>query len=161
MAKTFINIKGKASWARLVTPNQWDAWAITVHPDTESLEMIRDLQAQGLKNTLKKDEEGYFVQFRRPINKMIRGKVVAFTPPEVIDADNKPMDGKTVGNGSDVTVRLEVYEHGTPGGGKAKAARLEAVRVDYLIPFNPESDFTEDEKAKIGDLKDAPKPVWD
>ena len=160
MAKSFVYVSGKGSWVRAVTPDQWDCWSATLHPDAKSLEIIRDLQAEGMKNTLKKDDDGYYTKFRRPVSKMMRGKVQAFTPPEVIDKDGKPLDGKKIGNGSDITLKLDVYEHGTPGGGKAKAARLEAVRVDNLIEFNPDSDFTPDEAGKVEGLKDQPEPVW-
>ena len=161
MAKGYIYVSGKGSWVRAVKPDQWDCWSATIHPDAKSLELIRDLQAEGMKNTLKKDDDGYFTKFRRPVQKKTRdGRIMTFTPPEVIDKDGRPFDGSTIGNGSDITLKLDVYEHGTPGGGKAKAARLEAVRVDNLVPFNPDTDFSEDEAEKVAGLKDQPEPVW-
>ena len=160
MAKEYIFVKGKGSWARVYTPDQWDAWSITVHPEADDLETIRDLQAQGLKNVIKKDDDGYYVKFRRPINKMIRGKIVAFEPPKVLDKDNVPMDGVAIGNGSDVTLKVEIYEHGTPGGGKAKAARLDSVRVDNLVKFEGDRDFTDNEREQVSGLVDQPERLF-
>jgi hypothetical protein len=130
-----IYVKGKAKWARTMIPDEWDKWKITVYPGPTDLEKVRDLQARGLKNVLKKDDEGYHVSFSRPQHKSIKGRLVSFTPPEVLMADGRTPLGQMIGNGSDVTVKLEVYPHGTPGGGKAVAARLESIRVDNLVPY--------------------------
>lgn len=143
--------KGKLSWCKLTKPDDWGSWNVTMHPDTESLEAIRTLQGEGLKNVLKKDEDGYFIKFRRPCQRMIKGKVIGVTPPEVVDDKGEPLIGH-VGNGSDGVVKLEVYEHNTPGGGKAKAARLEAVKVVNLVPYDPEKDMDDAAKAKVEGL---------
>lgn len=144
-----VYIKGKLSWVKVNRPNDWGAWTVTVHPDQASLEIIRELQAQGLKNVLKKDDDGYNITFRRPTSKMIRGKVVGYAPPEVIDKDGNPLHGINIGNGSDGIVKLEVYQHGTPGGGKAKAARLKTVKVVNLVPFEGERDYTDKQKEMV------------
>ena len=121
-------------WAYTQAPDPWGSWCITLYPESEALEKIRELQAKGLKNVLKKDEEGWFIKFRRPQSKEIRGRIVPFTPPEIVMEDGKtPLQG-AIGNGSDVTVKLEVYPHSTPGGGKAVAARLYGVMIHNLVP---------------------------
>ena len=135
MPTELMFIRGKASWAFTNAPDPWGSYTITLHPNSDGLEKIRELQGQGLKNVLKKDEDGWFIKFRRPQSKEIRGRVVPFTPPEVIMEENKqPLQG-LIGNGSDVTVKLEVYPHATPGGGKAKAARFLGVMVHNLVPY--------------------------
>ncbi len=149
-----VYLQGKVSWVKHITPNQWDKWSLTLHPNTESLEKIRDLQAEGLKNVIKKDEDGYYCSFSRPCTKLMRGAVVGLTPPVVMDKDGNPMDGVAIGNGSDGTVKLEVYQHATPGGGKAKAARWVSLRIDNLIPFNPETDYPEAQAELAEGLKD-------
>jgi hypothetical protein len=74
-------------------------------------------------------------------------------------ADGSPLpSGASIGNGSDVTVLLEVYTHGTPGGGSAVAARLEGVRVDNLIPFEPGRDYeTDEEREAAADVAGQPE----
>lgn len=159
--KEEVYIQGKLSWCRLVKPNDWSKWSVTIHPNPKDLEVVRELQAEGLKNVIKKDDDGYYVQFSRPVNKETsKGKMLAFTAPTVVDKDGIPMDGFKVGNGSDGTVKLEVYQHGTPGGGRAKAARLVSVRVDNLVLFDPDTGFSDEEKENVSGLKDQPEQLF-
>jgi hypothetical protein len=154
----FEYVQGKLSWVRVVKPdNTYSCWMATIHPTAESLDKIRDWQSEGMKNVLKKDDDGYFTKFRCPVSRQRKdGTVWAFTAPTVINKDGQPMDGSVIGNGSDGTLKLEVYEHPTPGGGKAIAARLVGVKVESLVPFNPESDFTEGEAEDVLGFKQQP-----
>lgn len=162
MASELIDVKGKVSWLYATAFNRYEKWSVTLHPDNKSLEIIRDLQAQGIKNVMKKDDDGYYIQFSREPTKLMKGKVVAFAAPKVIDKEGIPMDGARIGNGSDVTLRLEVYQHGTPNGGKSKAARFDSIRIDNLVPYLPDRDLkTDEEKKAVEDLKNAPAQVWD
>lgn len=150
-------LQGKVSWFRPKVANKWNKWSVQLHPNTAALEIVRDLQTKGLKNQFKKDDDGYYLNISRPVTKTTAtGKVLTFQPPETFDSDGKPFDGN-VGNGSDATIKVEVYEHGTPGGGKAMAMRWVSSRIDNLIPFNPDKDLNEYEKeASIG-LSEQPK----
>lgn len=57
-------------------------------------------------------------------------------PPEVIDSDNNPWNRDVlIGNGSDVTVKLDVWE-----GKKAKKIRWEGLRVDNLVEYEAPED---------------------
>src|SRR6266436_5688770 len=155
-----IYIQGKVSWLKARTINQWNKYSVTIHPKPEDLEKIRDLQSEGLKNMLKKDDDGYFVSFNRPVSKEFKsGKIITYAPPEVFDKDGNPFDGN-VGNGSDATIKLEVYLHDTPGGGKAKAARWISARIDNLVPYEPDRDLTEDQKAAAAGLKEQPEQIF-
>lgn len=156
-----IDVQGKVKYIHAVNLNKFETWAIVIYPTGPSLEIIRDLQAKGIKNVMKKDEDGYFIQFKRDPTKLIRGKVVAFAAPKVLGADGKLMDGLKVGKGSDVTVRLEVYPHGTPSGGKSYASRWDSVRVDNLIPWEIDKDLPPSEAKEVRDLQASPQPVWD
>lgn len=160
------SVKGKCKWAHVTRLNRYDAWSIELWPIPEDLERIREYQAQGLKNTMRKDDEGYNIRFKRDPEKTITlrtGEIkhLRFEPPSVAMADGSPLpQGVSIGNGSDVTVLLEVYTHGTPGGGSAVAARLEGVRVDNLVPFNPGTDYTEEEKIKVDALTSQPEHIF-
>lgn len=161
----YVTFPAKIKWATgLAIPGKYGKWDAPFWPDNEGLEMIRDLQAKGLKNVIKKDEDGYYVRFGRKTSRDIRGKPpIQQAPPVVVSDDGETlMDAKTIGNGSDVTVRLRVYEHATPSGGKAVAAELVGIRVDNHIPFKASSDFepgTQRDKMAQG-LADAPRPTW-
>lgn len=155
-----IYVQGKASWFRHRQPNQWDKYSVCIHPNPKDLEVIRDLQSKGLKNTIKKDDDGYYVNFTRPVSKEYKtGKRQTFAPPTVTDKDGNLYEGQ-VGNGSDVTLKLEVYEHATPAGGKAIAARWASARIDNLVPFDTEVDAFPEQKAAMEGLKEQPKPLW-
>lgn len=148
-------VQGKLSWVKIVVPDtMYDCWSLTLHPTPDSLEKIRDMQAEGLKNVIKKDDDGYYTKFRCPTKRLRKdGTMWTFEAPKVVDKDGVPMDGNIIGNGSDGTVKLEVYQHKTPGGGQAIAARLTGLRVDNLVPFNPDSDYTEEQKKELDGLR--------
>lgn len=153
----FKYLQGKVAWFRSDVPNNWNKYSCQLHPDAKSLEIIRELQARGLKNTLKKDEDGYFINVSRPVTKEFSsGKIITFTPVEVFDKEGVPFHG-SVGNGSDATLKIEVYEHSTPGGGKAVAARWVSARIDNLVPFNPGTDMTAGEAEAHKGLGEQPK----
>lgn len=157
----FEFIQGKLSWVRVVKPDvMYNTWIATIHPTPASLERVRELQAEGLKNVIKRDDDGYYTKFRCPTHRLRKdGTMWTFDAPKVVDKDGRPMDGSIIGNGSDGTLKLEVYSHPVPGGGTAIAARLVGVRVDNLIPFDTDKDFTEEEAAGVSGLKEAP-PLW-
>lgn len=162
MARTeMVYLQGKCKWVKAIQPDEWNNWKVTLYPNEESLEKIRDLQAQGMRNVIKKDDDGYNVTFRRPTSKVFKGKVQGFAPPEVVDSTGNPLRGVLVGNGSDVTVKLEVYEHFVPGAAKAKAkaARWLALKVDHLVPFIPEKDFDDNQIRAVKHLDEQPPQV--
>ena len=155
-----IYIQGKVSWLRANQPNQWNKYAVQIHPNPKDLEVIRNLQAEGLKNTIKKDDDGYYTSFSRPVSKQYQtGKVQTFAPPEIMDKDGNKFEGQ-VGNGSDATLKIEVYEHATPAGGKAKAARWVSARIDNLVPYVTEKDGFPDQVKAIEGLKEQPEQLF-
>lgn len=160
MPTEFVYIKGKLSWCRTHKLNPWGKYTVTIHPlPGEDLEKVRKLQEQGAKNLIKKDDDGYFVSYSRP-SELTRkdGRKVGLTPVEVFDKEGNPVL-QQVGNGSDGVVKLEVYSHKTPGGGTAKAARLMAVRVDEMVPYEPNRDMQKDEELAAQGLQFVvPKP---
>lgn len=108
-------------------------WKVMFRPTPESLMQIMDLQSKGVKNQLKKDEQGYFVNFSRP-TKDSAGK--ALRPPFVFAADGQTVITDAIGNGSKGKLTLDLYEHKTPTGGKANAARLYSITVTELVTYN-------------------------
>lgn len=151
-------VQGKLKFVRVVKPDtMFNCWQATVYPIPGDLEKIREWAGEGLKNTVKKDDDGWFVKFRCDVSKQRKdGTTWTFEPPKVVDKDGRPMDGSAIGDGSDGTLKLEVYEHPTPTGGRAIAARLVGLRVDNLVPFNPDEDYTDEEKADVDGLRKAP-----
>lgn len=161
-----VELKGKVSWVRMVQPNKYDKWSLTLHPDTESLNIIRDLQAEGVKNVIKKDDDNqYYLQISRPTTVELRkGVKSGVTPPIITDMDGRPMEGMAIGNGTDGTVICEVYSHPVPNSDKrAKALRLAGLKIENLVPFNIQTDYgNPQQSAQAQRLADAkPQSVWE
>ena len=166
MANEYVFLKGKTKWFRANQPDSYGNWKHQLWLDGPSLEKFRELQTtksgvQGIKNVLQKDDDGYYVTIRRPQQKLIRGKVVGFAPPEVLDGSktlpdgtNPPLRDVIVGNGSDIVTKIEVYSHPIPGGGRAKAVRWMSSRIDNLVPYEGRKDFTEDEERLVKGIED-------
>jgi hypothetical protein len=154
-----VDVHGKVKYIHAVTPGKYGDWSVVLYLDEKSLEYIRDLQAQGLKNVLKKDDDGYFITFRRELSKVIKGQLKAFAAPRVVDKDG-PMDGHKVGWGSDVTVRLEVRWVTPPNQTKqVPACRWDSLRVDNLVPYDPDKTLLSDvDKEAQKALINAPEP---
>ncbi len=131
-----LKLKGKVSWVRLREPNKFDKWSLNIHPDAESLEQFRELQAEGVKNQIKKDDDGYYFQISRPVTiELRRGVKTPVTEPWIKDKDGNEFEGN-VGNGSEGIVHCEVYSHPVPNTEKrAKAIRLMGLEITDLIPF--------------------------
>lgn len=153
-----VDVHGKLKYIHATSFNKYDKWSVTFYPDSKSLEKIRELQAEGVKNVMKKDDDGYFIQFSREPTKLMRGKVVAFAAPKVIDREGKPFDGNKIGRGSDATIRLDVYTHPTPNGGRAKAARWDSIRIDNLVEYEVDRDLPPAEAEAVKSLAKAEEP---
>lgn len=159
--------QGKASWAKLITPDlEFKNWNIKVHLTPDSYNQFMKLkepdgEIDGILNEVKQDDDGYFVVFKRPTEKKFGNEIKMFSPPEVLDADGKTMKGVHIGNGSDVTVKVECYKYNKPfKKGRGRAIRLVSVRVDNLIPYERNKDFTEQQEHAVAGLEAQPKQLF-
>lgn len=159
---THIYLQGKAKWFKAHTLNKFGNWSHDIYLTEDSLDQVKKLKAQdgAIKNVLKKDEDGYYMSFNRQPTKLIRGKVIAFHAPEVVKADGTPLTGVLVGNGSDITTKLELYKFKTPTGAFGSAVRWLSTRVDNLIPYEPDTDFDEDTKKAVKGLSEQPEQLF-
>lgn len=139
MATQYIFVPGKIKWAKGLT---------TVDPEykTYNAQMVVDdtekarLEGAGCQATFKFSEEdrGFVFKIKKDsTRKQKDGTVSEASPPEVFltDPDGKrvDLDPVKVGNGSEVTAKLELYD--TKKGGKG--TRLVGIRVETLIEFVP------------------------
>lgn len=128
MATNTFYFSGEAEWAKVVTPDlDYDktksSWKLNLIFDEKSLDVF---EKSGLALKLKKKEDGrYYTTFRRPTKSIIKGEIVEHSAPILLKADNTPRASEPVNNGSDVTIKVIVYDSM-----KGKGHRLEAVRVD-------------------------------
>lgn len=127
MATKIIYLTGKAKWAKVRTPDEkYDNFTIDLFPTKESW---GEFKASGMEVRPKRSEEGEYITLRRPNNKLIKGEIVTFGPPKVLNPDESVFEG-LIGNGSTVTLKVAVYDTM-----KGKGHRLEAVRVDDLVVY--------------------------
>ena len=127
MATREVLLSGKAKWAKVYKPDdKYQNWTIQLYMDKDSLTTY---QESGMSMAVKKDDDGNYVTFRRPMAKLIKNELVKFNPPRVLDSNNQPFD-KNIGNGSDVTLKVLVYDTI-----KGPGHRLEAVRVDKWVEY--------------------------
>jgi hypothetical protein len=164
MAKEYVYLKGKGSWFQHffnADSKFGDAkWHITLHPDEESLAKFKSLN---LKNTIGKDDDGWYVRLSRPCRKVTRkGQELIWTAPVMFDKDGIPLDQSVrIGNGSDITVKCEVYQYSAPSAKeKSNAIRLESARIDQLVPFDGTKDYTKEENKQADGLMVQPKPIF-
>jgi hypothetical protein len=152
MATEYILFTGKGKWVKTNQLNQYGKWSLNLYMDSENVDRFK---AMKVKNHLKKDEEGYYVQFSRNPDRKVGGKTIAMPPPIVLDKDNVPTL-VAIGNGSDLTVKIERYGYKNPQT-KAEeyACRIHAVRIDNLVPYGDNSR-TEGEIKDVQDFKDKP-----
>lgn len=160
----YVYFKGKGSWFRhlfQLDSEFGDArWHIKLHFTPESLEEFRALK---LRTHLKKDDEGYYATLSRRQRKITRnGKELIWEKPQVFDKDGIPVSPDTkIGNGSDITVKCEIYQFTAPNTGKKEQAiRMESVRIDNLVPYVPDRDYLPDEAKGAEGLKDQPAPMF-
>ena len=134
-----IYLTGKGSWFhKLFEPDEYlgdKRWKISFYPDPKSMEKFKELKTV---NRFKTDKDGTYVVLSRPVDKPWQikdGESPEFDPPRVTDSEgNLWPDDKIIGNGSEVTVKLEVYNYSYKGR-SGTAARLEAVRVDDWVEY--------------------------
>lgn len=138
----------------LRTDGQYNMEFLLVDPDTGDVFTSKDDASDYLKdkgvpvenlfgNFIKRDPETKEVRYKvtrphmepnMPKEKGSDERGFVFGPPKVVDADGKTWNEETlIGNGSDITVKINVWR-----GDKATKIRWDGVRVDSLVEYEPE-----------------------
>lgn len=170
-------LQGKCKWLNNHQPDKFSKWGVVLYPTEASLEVINKLKEnrtghKGIMNTLKKDDEGYYMTFAKKTEiKKKDGSIQRLTPPELFDGTQKLPDGSypplknttLVGNGSDVTIKIEVYHYKDfSGSGEGSAARWVSARIDNLIPYGGTNDLSPHSSTKdaVAGLGDQPEQLF-
>ncbi len=134
-----VYFKGLLKWVKHIQPDfkfeNDGKWSMVIYLEGEELEKFRELQADnGLKNQLKRDEDGWYITLGRKCSFEIRGRKVGREPPrvfQVIEGKEVPVT-EMVGNGSTGVAKCVMWgSKNFPG----KNLRWEALRVDELVPY--------------------------
>jgi hypothetical protein len=149
-SSTLIDLKGKVTWVQVGNLNRFGKWSLNFYPDETSLNRFRELQLDGLRNQLKKDDTGLFFQISRPPEiEFSKGVKTPVSPVKVRDKDKQPLE-EAIGDGSDVVVTCELYSFRVPNTEKrAVALRLYGITVETLVP-----------KTNVVTQTEQPESVW-
>ena len=158
MATKYVNLSGKTKFAHFHQPDKFGFWSVNLYLDDQSKIEWAKLKQEGIMNRLRKDDDGEFVTLRCPVEKKMRGVMTKMQPISLIK-DGIPYLGM-IGNGSDVTCMITVYNYRKPQTQEQGIAiRLSAVRIHNLVEPNIKQFPPEGQKA-AGALAALPDPIW-
>lgn len=123
-------LTGEIKWHKNKELDKYGKRTLDLYMDDENWEKYEKM-GLGLK-TRYGDDGRKFVTFSRKAKMYISGNEVDAGPWTVLDNKDEPFTGD-VGNGSVVTVKLDVYPVKLTGG---MGHRVEGVRVEELVEFN-------------------------
>lgn len=132
-----VYFSGPCRWAKVYTPDEkyGPKYSIEVQLNDAELEKYKNAGCMGNPS---KDGEGYYT-FRRTKTLLTRkGEVKENGPPIVVDAEGNKFTAP-IGNGSDVTIKVETYNTE-----KGMGTKLVAVQVDNLVEYNSGSSGSSD-----------------
>lgn len=154
-------LSGKARWAKLFVPSQYNKYSLELNLDNASLGKALELKKRGIKNNIKNEDGEYWITLSSPSRIETRMGPKMMQPPAVVNADGSDWDPKRgIGNGSDVTCKVWIRKYevrGTP----AIAVRLYGVKVDNLVEYNTMKDIPVDSKKRVlvsGLTEHSPQP---
>ena len=127
---------GTARWAKVHKPDdKYKNYTLDLYMDDASKKAY---MKSGLQLKDRVDEDGeHYVTLRMPSVRMVKGKPEE-GKPDVLDKDGNPTKA-LIGNGSEVTCKVEIYEWDGRVG-----HRLQAVRADKLVEFEDKNAVSED-----------------
>lgn len=123
-------VTGKAMWANITSPNtrfQPHKYGLTVLTDADTAAKLEGIGLNQVKDRAgqPKYDEPAFTFSKRAAN----NDGVANAAPKLINVDGEPID-VSVGNGSEVTVKIKPYKNDF-----GQFAELMAVKVENLIEY--------------------------
>ena len=149
-SKTEVHyLSGTAYWAKVHTPDpKYNRYTVDLALTDDSLKKFKEL---GLGLKLRKNEETgeSIIRLARPVSKIIKGDLVTFPGPKIVDKNNAEITD-LIGNGSKVVCKIVVYPTV-----KGPGHRLDAMMVTDLVKFagsiSP-ADFENQEEVQDGDI---------
>lgn len=128
MSTAIYRFYGTSKWAKIQEPDaKYNNYQIDLYMDDASWRLFKKT---GLQLKTRESEDGEYVTFRRPVQKIIKGKLVELGKPAVVNPLGQALD-ILVGNGSEVCVEVSVYDTI-----KGKAHTMEKVEVIGLVEYN-------------------------
>lgn len=142
MASDTYYFTGMVQWAKVHTPDpKFEVYTIDLYLDGPSMKLFKD---SGLQLEVRDGEQGQFIKLRRPSQKKFKKELIDLGPPLVLikgENDSYVPFADKIGNGSQITAKVRVYDTQ-----KGKGHELEAVAVEVLVPYVEGEKFTPDGK---------------
>lgn len=160
-----VYIKGIVKWCKHMRPDMTFApgkWSTNLYIEGLELERVRIWQAEGIKNKVNHDDDGWFITLSRKCSLTTKGgKVVGLEPPFVfrMEGDNKVPLTELVGNGSTGVAKCALWSFNPTPQISGKALRWESLRIDNLVPYSPNNDFPDPEQRMIRGI-DEQEPLF-
>jgi hypothetical protein len=142
-----VFLKGIIKWCKHIKPDMTfppGKWSVQMYIEGLELEKVRMWQAEGIKNSVKHDNDGWYITLSRKCSLTTRdGKVRGLEPPFVftMEGENKIPVTTLVGNGSTGVAKCHLWRFNPEPHIKGTAVRWESLRVDNLIPYDPDKDM--------------------
>ena len=139
-----VFLKGTLKWVKHLQPDfQWEPdgkWSCVVYLVGPELDKARELQGKGIKNTIKKDDDGWHMTLSRKCSYETKGRKIGREPPKVFQmvGDREEPVVVPIGNGSTGIAKCILWSSPNFPGANL---RWEALRVDSLVPFNIKEDY--------------------
>lgn len=152
MVKSFrkeeeVFLKGIIKWCKHIKPDMTfppGKWSTVMYIEGLELEKVREWQALGIKNSVKKDADGWYITLSRRCSINAKnGQVVGLDPPFVytMEGENKIPVTSLVGNGSTGVAKCHLWKFNPQPNISGTAIRWDSLRVDNLVPFDPDKDM--------------------
>lgn len=143
---------GKTKWCKVRKPDdKYDTYQVPLYMDETNLNLYKD---SGMRLKLYEDVDGKYVVFKRKHAEFNYAKKEQVTngPPDIRIRKGKEyveFPEGLIGNGSIVTVKVEVFDTPKRGAG-TKGHRLLGVAIEKLVEYNPDTaDATGKSEAKV------------
>lgn len=163
----YYTFTGKVQWAKVYTPDEFRGavrWGLDLYMDSDK-EWAK-FKESGIQKKVKENDAGKGFNLTRSTTKVMKGKMVYFTPPQIVDKDGKVLvkyvddqgkdvrsyedkdkkitrvgDPVMIGNGSTIEVNVSVYPTAMGPGN-----RLESIKLIDLIHYEKPEIAEEDKE---------------
>lgn len=146
MSTKELYLTGTCKWCKYLEPNKYGRYTINMYLDEKSETKLKESGSRvgfTRMGEATADEDGrYYIFSRKAIRNDREGNEVDNGRPVIFDADNNVIDDeRLIGNGSEVTIKVRVYQTSMGPG-----TEWLSLRTDNLVEYNSvEKDLDIDE----------------
>lgn len=155
MSTEKMSFKGKVKWCRPDQVNEWGKYSTRFYPDADGEKQLKELS---IKNTWNTDDDGEYLNVSCPAEREFRGRKV-INRVVIEDKEGNPHFTDVhgfIGDGSDVTLHLDYYDHPMKNSTKrGHAIKWTGLTIENLAP----AYIHPDQVQEMPDWGEKPLPV--